>query len=408
MNELSEITKIKILILENGIKFAPITLFTNMKDVQKYKMKTINKHPISNGKEVFDISDDNSLVPAELLLKQNNKESLVKCRFNSNSPVEMFYKNDILSLKINNNVSKVTCNLVPNYGFLKTKVNDEYCVEDYVDIVGMDRISILLYEGCYNWVCGKQCKFCDLHPKKATDKVTRPSINTLYKFKSAEEWWNFYKEDYFSNIKKSLDIILKQDVLKHKHLLIMAGNLTDSKMAWKCLLELTDYLSKHFDMNIFDSYANVCPQPDVESLKLLKTHGIKQVQYNLEVSNPNKFAEMCPGKVSYDEFKLKLFEAVTVFGKGNVRSNMVIGLQNFDELLKDTNYFAKNGIVFDYSVFQPKKHTPLENFPSPQMSDVIDYTIKLVKIYKTYNFKPIYCSISSRSSIVNEVFNDAN
>lgn len=87
MNELSEITKIKILILENGIKFTPITLFTNMENVQNYKMKTINKHPVSNGKEVFDISNDNSLVPAEIILKQKDKESLVKCRFNDNSPV---------------------------------------------------------------------------------------------------------------------------------------------------------------------------------------------------------------------------------------------------------------------------------------------------------------------------------
>lgn len=408
MNELSEITKIKIQILENGIKFAPITLFTNMKDVKKFKMKTINKHPISNGKEVFDISDDDSLVPAEIMLKQEDKESLVKCRFNNNSPVELLFEGNKLKLKIDNKQSNVECKLVPNYDFLKIKVNDEYCVEDYVDIVGMDRISILLFEGCYNWVCGKQCKFCDLHPKKATDKVTRPTINTLYKFENAEDWWEFYKKDYFLNIKKSLDIILKQNALKHNHLLIMAGNLTNSKMAWKCLLDLTSFLSKNYDMNIFDSYANVCPHPDIESLKTLKSHGVKQVQYNLEVSNPKLFAEMCPGKVSYEEFKLKLFEAVDVFGKGNVRSNMVIGLQDFDELLKDTKYFAQNGIVFDYSVFQPKKHTPLENHPSPQMIDVVNYTKKLAKIYKTYNFKPIYCSISSRSSIVNEVFNDAN
>lgn len=408
MNELSEITRIKILILENGINFKPISLFTNMADIKKYKTKTINKHPISNGKEVYDISNDNNLIPAEILLKQNNSESLVKCRYNSDSPIELFYENCILKLKVNGNFSNVICTLIPNYDFLKIKVNDKYCVEDYVDIVGMDRISILLFEGCYNWVCGKQCKFCDLHPKKITDKVTRPTINTLYKFRSPEEWWDFYKEDYFLNIKKSLDIILKQDILKHKHLLIMAGNLTDTKMAWKCLLELTDYLNKHYDMTIFDSYANVCPHPDIESLEMLKSYGIKQVQYNLEVSNPNIFKEMCPGKISYNEFKLKLLEATTVFGKGNVRSNMVVGLQNFSELLNDTKLFAKNGIVFDYSVFQPKKHTPLEKFPSPQMNDVVDYTMELVKIYKTYNFKPIYCSISSRSSIVNEVFNDTN
>lgn len=406
MNKLSEITNLKILILEHGIMFKPINLFSSVNYYNKYKMKTIYKHPVSNGKEVYDISDDMNLVPTEILLKFKGKEALVKCRFNEKSPVELVLNHNCIKLMINGRLSLVNCELVPIYSFLKTKIDEDHYVEDYVDIVGMDRISILLYEGCYNWVCGKQCKFCDLHPKKNDEKTARPTINMLYKFNNANEWWDYYRNAYFDNIKKSLDIILKQKELKHKHLFIMAGNLTNSKMTWRCLLELTRFLNDNYDMSIFDSIANVCPHPDLKSLKLLKEYGIKQIQYNLEVSNKNLFVEMCPGKMSFDLFCNKLFEAVKVLGEGNVRTNMVLGLQKIDELLKDAKIFAESGIVFDYSVFQPKKYTPLENYSSPNIEDIIIFSIELAKIYKKYNFKPIFCPISSRSSIINEVFND--
>ena len=40
------------------------------------------------------------------------------------------------------------------------------------------------------------------------------------------------------------------------------------------------------------------------------------------------------------------------------------------------------------------------------MKDVINFTEKLVNIYIKYHQHPIFCSLSSRSSIVNEVYYD--
>lgn len=406
MEELSELTKLKILILEKGVNFSPITMFNGIPNIDNYKVKTINKQPVSNGREVFDISKDESLIPSEILLKHNNKESLVKCRYQKDSPVKLIYKDGQLRLEINDKTSVVKCELIPKYVFMKIKITDDSKLEDYIDIVGMDRISILLFEGCYNWICGKQCKFCDLHPKKETDKVLKPSLNTLYKFSSVEDWWNHHKKDYFKNVKKCLDIILKFNKLKHNHLVIMAGNLINSTTTWNCLLDLTKFLYENYDMSLFDSYVNVCPHPDIDGLKRLKKYGIKQVQYNLEVTNQEIFSKICPGKTDYQTFKNKLFEAVKIFGRGKVRSNIVFGLQDYNELLSDAEFFAQKGVVIDYSVFQPKKGTPLENQPSPEIKQVVDFTENLARIYKKYNYKPIYCSVSSRSSIINEVFSD--
>ena len=99
-------------------------------------------------------------------------------------------------------------------------------------------------------------------------------------------------------------------------------------------------------------------------------------------------------------------EAVNIMGKGKVRSNFVLGLDDMEETLEFAEEIAKKGIVFDYSVFQPKKCTPYENKKAPDFDKVITFTYELSKIYKENNLKPIFCSLSSRSSIVNELYGE--
>ena len=406
MERFSEVTKIKIKILEEGVKFEPLSLFSDIIKEINFKNKTIYKKPISDGKEVYDYSSRTEIIPSEILLSDYKNESIVKCRYNPKSPIELRWEDGKLEIYQNNNKSKLNVNFIKEYDILQQKIDNEFLVGDYVDVVGMDRISLLLFEGCYNWICGKQCKFCDLHPKKVSEKVCKPTLNNLYKYNNVDEWWNSQKDLFFNNTNLALDKLLKNTKLKHKHLFIMAGNLTDSKTVWKFLIEFVENLTRQFELQNFDTIANVCPHDSIESLKKLKKLGIKQVQYNLEIANKDLFTFTCPGKIKYDEFVNKLYEAVNIFGKGNVRSNFVLGLQDYNELINECEKFAKKGIVADYSVFQPKKNTPYSNLEAPEMKDVIDFTKKLVKIYVKYNQHPIFCSLSSRSSIVNEVYYD--
>ncbi len=406
MENFSEVTKIKIKILEEGVKFEPISLFSELIRKVKFKNKTIFKKPISDGKEVYDYSSRQEIIPSEILLDDTKNESIVKCRYNPNSSIELKWKDDKLEIYQNNHKLELKVNLIKEYDVIQQKIDDDFFVGDYVDVVGIDRISLLLFEGCYNWICGKQCKFCDLHPKRVSEKVCRPTLNNLYKYDSIDKWWNSQKDLFFKNTNLALDKLLKNTNLKHKHLFIMAGNLSDCEIVWKYLLEFVGNLTKQFDLQGFDTIANVCPHDSIESLKKLKKFGIKQVQYNLEIANKDLFTFTCPGKINYEEFVSKLYEAVNIFGKGNVRSNFVLGLQDYNELIDECEKFAERGIVADYSVFQPKKNTPYSNLKAPEMKDVINFTKRLVKIYLKYNQHPIFCTLSSRSSIVNEVYYD--
>ena len=112
--------------------------------------------------------------------------------------------------------------------------------------------------------------------------------------------------------------------------------------------------------------------------------------------------------MKYNSFIQKLKEAVQIMGKGNVRTNFVLGLQDVEELLIEIEKLAKDGVVADYSIFQPKPNTEYYNKLAPSFEQVKYFTERLVEIYIKYNFKPIYCSISSRSSIINELYEEKN
>lgn len=76
---------------------------------------------------------------------------------------------------------------------------------------------------------------------------------------------------------------------------------------------------------------SISPFPGVN--RLLKEAGAVEVKYNLECLDRDLFPEVCPG-ISYQEIMDALLEAVTVFGRDHVFTNIIVGLGESDEVLK--------------------------------------------------------------------------
>lgn len=399
----------KIDLLKYGVSFTPISMFNSV-DAKKYKLKYLNKKPVTDKSQVYDISEQLDMIPAEILLEKDGSRSLTKLRYNSYSPLELRLNNNQLSLYKDGEIVDVKLSLVEYNQVLSEKIPDNishkgFSIGDYISIVGLNRVTIMLYDGCYNWLCGKNCKFCDLHPVRKEDAVARPTVNDLYKYGKVDKWWDAQREEYIRCLQYSLKRIL--DSFKDNrecYIFFMAGNLKNNSQTWKICDEVIYELSKVVEFDKYVTYVNIAPHDTLENLKKIKSYGIKNVQYNLEVSNKDIFTDYCPGKMNYDEFLQKLIEATSVMGKGNVRSNFVLGLEPMDSLLSFADKVAKAGVVVDYSVFQPKKGTQLYTHPSPKFEDVVEFSNGLNKIYKKYGQKPIFSTVSSRSSVMNELF----
>lgn len=412
MEKHSLITNTKIELLRNGVNFNPLNMFSNYEDINKYKTKKIKVKPTIVGSEVYDLEKNSNILPSEVILSHDDRKSICKLRYNSSSPMRIVLKDKMLSLYNSDYLIPISIEFVEKINILnkKTGINIngiDTVVGDFIDIVGVDRISILFFEGCYNWNCGKACKFCDLHPKQKCDAVVKPTTNQLFYYNNnIKAWWEATREKYFAGIKFSLEEVLKYFGNTHCHIFFMSGNLPSLEDVWNVSEDLICFVSKFINLSKFDTYLNIAPHDNIERLKRIKDYGIRQVQYNLEIANQILFEDACPGKLKYEVFAKKLVEAVSVMGKGNVRSNFVFGLQDKEELLSEIKKLASCGIVADYSIFQPKNNTPFQEKKAPNFDDVLEFSEKLTDIYYEYKFKPIFCSLSSRSSIINEIYED--
>lgn len=404
----SNVTKWKILLLKYGVKFEPLNLFNSYPSIREYKTKSRSLYVITKNFEVYDKSKDKSLIPSEIVLKDKQQKSLVKLRYSENSPIELKIIENKIYFFIDDVKQDIDVELVKKHEILNKKLkNGLNCVGDYIDIVGIDRISILFFEGCYNWLSGKPCKFCDLHSQKEEHITYKPTLNNLKKFDfNVMKWWNNIKKEYLENMTEALNLVLKEKNMQHKHIFFMSGNLKTNTDVWNIVEETIRYVTQKINLSEYDTYLNVAPHDKIERLLAIKEMKIKYIQYNLEIVDEENFNYTCPGKLKYKEFLYKLREAVNYYGKGYVRSNFVLGLDDMDKTLEFAKKIAKEGIVFDYSVFQPKKNTVYYNKKTPDFDEVILFTRELVNLYKRYNFKPIFCSLSSRSSIVNELYEE--
>lgn len=407
----NKITDTKIKLLKYGIKFEPVDLFNKFYNIDKYKTKDKDFRLTNKDFTVYNSSDNIIKIPSEILLSDEKRKSITKLRYNSNSPISINIKNNDIWLEYDNKKIDIKVELVEKNPILFEKIPTDVLannstIGDYVSLIGIDRVAILFFEGCYNWLIGKPCKFCNL---PQADEVGRfkPNLNYLkgYGF-DVKKWWDFYKKDYLIGLKYSLKRILEQNNLNHMHIFFMSGNLPTNTDMWDIAEEVISYLANEVDFCQYDSCLNISPHDKLDRLYDLKKTGIRQIQYNLELINTESFADICPGKMRFEEFLNKLKEAVQIYGRGNVRSNFVLGLNDIDATIKFAKEIAYDGIVFDYTVFQPKRNTPLCNKNAPDFDNIMYFSEELANIYVENDFKPIFCSLSSRSCIINELYED--
>ncbi|CAD7772107.1 Radical SAM superfamily protein [Candidatus Methanoperedenaceae archaeon GB37] len=88
---------------------------------------------------------------------------------------------------------------------------------------------------------------------------------------------------------------------------------------------------------------SICPTR--ESTRLLKDAGASEVKYNVETMDREIFREVC-GELDLDFILESLREAVRIFGKNRVYSNMLIGLGETDESVKDgVEILTRMGVI---------------------------------------------------------------
>jgi biotin synthase-related radical SAM superfamily protein len=98
----------------------------------------------------------------------------------------------------------------------------------------------------------------------------------------------------------------------------------------------------------FNVPIGVAVYPTKDSSQQLKDAGVTEIKYNVETMDKEIFERVCSGRKghSLDFILTSLRDAVTVFGKNRVSSNIIIGLGETDACVrKGVEYLAKMGVI---------------------------------------------------------------
>lgn len=274
---------------------------------------------------------------------------------NENSNYELIAKDDKLYLKTPDNASIETDVITPPDYMKDEIVIEGKTITVYVNTY-TDRVRLQLISGCAN-----KCKFCNATEFK-------------YEFNS------------ISGLEEALHIALSQS--KVRHVLISSGSVKNEDL--EKITEMYEYFgNKYSNLNLdimmtprgFTSYTD---STQYESyIKNLKESGISGLSINMELNNPEYLKKYCPEKAAIgQENYLKFIElAVKIFGKDNVRSLLIVGLEPLEDTLKGVEKLAKIGCN---PVLSPLFPYGEANFP-PNAELFIKSKEESEKICKKYN-----------------------
>ena len=121
---------------------------------------------------------------------------------------------------------------------------------------------------------------------------------------------------------------------------------------------------------------------------------------NLEVLNEKMFAAVCPGKhelIGYQEWKKRLFNAVEIFGAGNVNTGIVAGVElakpfgfhseskAVESTLREAESLMSRGVDVVSCVWRIDPRSIFRNQTIPSLKYYLDLSLGLLRLRRHYN-----------------------
>ena len=139
------------------------------------------------------------------------------------------------------------------------------------------------------------------------------------------------------------------------------------------------------------SQAVLVPPSSFEGIEELRNAGWEGVAFNLEVWDPALWPGIVPGKaaeMSQDKWLKALEYAVGIFGKGNVTSVLVAGMEPKKSHWAGVEWLAQRGIYGVPIPWSPTPGSPLEGHQTPTAAWHLEVAAKSLDIWERYGLDP--------------------
>lgn len=241
--------------------------------------------------------------------------------------------------------------------------NGEY-VSNYIQKEGKDVLICSITESCCYFSKSEQCAFCALNGKM-----------------------NSNKHDRIKSIIEALVLILKKDD-SVKSINLTGGNLYTSD---KGALQYISILKAVRAISNIPVVVEISPPDDLQVLEELKEAGATAIELNLEIWDEKIRKMMMPGKakITRDYYIKSWKKSVELFGKGNVGSAIIIGLESSASSLEGIRKMIEVGCLPSIIPFKPTEKSLLENFRKCSPEEVLYVTKEASKMLRSQQLSPV-------------------
>lgn len=246
------------------------------------------------------------------------------------------------------------------------------------------RFDIFPNKNCHFWdKPGNGCKYCNLcanyHKNKGPEHLDIQDISETVAEALKE------KGRYVSVV------VTGGSVLSGKELF-------DDELEY--YIKVINAVGEHFTTKKFPCQLNGSAFNERQLERLYKETGITYYTTDLEVFNEEKFNWICPGKaefVGFSEWKNRLYKAVDIFGKGNVNTGIVSGVElakpngfkTEEEAIKadieQAEELASHGVGIKHDVWRTAPGSIFFNQSTPSLDYYVTITEEFDKIMRKYN-----------------------
>ena len=139
------------------------------------------------------------------------------------------------------------------------------------------------------------------------------------------------------------------------------------------------------------SQAVLVPPPRLEQLEELREAGWQSVALNLEVWDPRLWPGVVPGKaatLNREGWLEALEHAIEVFGKGQVASVLIAGMEPKESHWAGVEWLAQRGIYGVPIPWNPTPGSPLEGHQTPTAAWHLEVAVRDLDIWERYDLDP--------------------
>ncbi len=216
---------------------------------------------------------------------------------------------------------------------------------------------------------GDDCKFCNINSTAAAF-----GDHTVF-FKSARQLGEVYAEAFQSGW------------ANHARL---TGGFIPERREVEYYLDVAEEFKERTGQESLHALTVIGAPHDLTVIEKYKEAGWSNLAINIEIWNEKIFNVICPGKSKqfggWKSWLRALEYAAEVFGKGNVRSSIVSGLEPKDSTLEGVEHLASLGVIAFPGPWIPNPGSALEGHRTPEPSWHYDVIRKSAAIYERHGF----------------------